>query len=497
MGPSEYYASVVLGTASLRARALALAPVVVAAALVLAAVPAHAGDPPPAPPMAPAPAASVSPTEKAADAGTPKAEAPTVEEVAIQRSVSLVPETVPVVKPVEGYFRRWMCGRDQCLAPFWKDSDLRLHLRTFYFDRHNPDASINEAWALGGWLQYTSGWFRNVFQVGATVYTSQPLYAPEDHDGTSLLAPGQDPITVLGQAYGRLRWCDLAVLTVYRQSVNDGYIGPQDNRMIPNTFEGVTLHGKVCAVEYDAGYLWDMKPRNFDHFIPMGEQAGVKGSDEGLWYGSLLWAPSDHFEGFAGDYFTPNVFNTLFLQGKAKCKVARCTKAEAGVQVTDQRSVGDETLGNFETWNFGAGARLVWDSGLTLGAAFHVTGEDANIRSPYGTWPGWLSLIETDFDRAGEKAFGVGLRYDFGKCCHPLYIPGLLAVLAYARGTDRRNPATGAGLPNTGEFDLDLTYDVQRVKGLQFRFRNAYVDSGGPDTGYQIRLIANWEVDLW
>jgi hypothetical protein len=132
--------------------------------------------------------------------------------------------------------------------------------------------------------------------------------------------------------------------------------------------------------------------------------------------------------------------------------------------------------------------------GLTLGAAFHATGEDAGIRSPYGTWPGWLSLIETDFNRANEKAVGVGLRYDFGK---RLRAPGLLAVLAYGYGTDRIDPATGASIDDTHEFDFDVTYDVPQVKGLQFRFRNAYVDTNGAQTGYQFRFIVNWEIDLF
>jgi hypothetical protein len=34
------------------------------------------------------------------------------------------------------------------------------------------------------------------------------------------------------------------------------------------------------------------------------------------------------------------------------------------------------------------------------------------------------------------------------------------------------------------------------VKGLQLRLRNAWVDAGGEQTGWQVRLIANWEIDL-
>ena len=44
--------------------------------------------------------------------------------------------------------------------------------------------------------------------------------------------------------------------------------------MTPNTFEGVTVGGKVDWVQYLAGYLWKIKPRNSDEFISMSEQAG-------------------------------------------------------------------------------------------------------------------------------------------------------------------------------------------------------------------------------
>jgi hypothetical protein len=94
------------------------------------------------------------------------------------------------------------------LPAFIRDTDLNLHFRTFYFDRINPDDSVNEAWAIGGWLEYRSGWLLgHARHWGGGGYTSQPLYAPNDKDGTTLLAAGQGGITVLGQAYGQLAVC--------------------------------------------------------------------------------------------------------------------------------------------------------------------------------------------------------------------------------------------------------------------------------------------------
>jgi hypothetical protein len=84
---------------------------------------------------------------------------------------------------------------------------------------------------------------------------------------------------VPGEAWGALRYKDYALLTGYRQLVDQRYINPQDNRMTPNTFQGVTLGGKFDWVKYLVGYLWEIKPRNSDEFISMSG-AGRRGELE-------------------------------------------------------------------------------------------------------------------------------------------------------------------------------------------------------------------------
>src|SRR5262245_15532312 len=119
------------------------------------------------------------------------------------------------------------------LAPFLRDATLTLHLRTFYYDGTQNKGTENEAWAGGGWLGYRSGWILDTFVIGATVYGSAPFYAPADKDGTFLLKPGQKGYGVLGEAYSTLRYQDYALLTGYRQLVDQGYINPSDIRMTP------------------------------------------------------------------------------------------------------------------------------------------------------------------------------------------------------------------------------------------------------------------------
>lgn len=160
------------------------------------------------------------------------------------------------------------------LPPFFRDTSLALHFRSVFFDTWKLDDSHQEAWAAGGWLAYESGWLADTLQVGATLYTSQPLYAPDDRDGTQLLKPGQQGYGVVGQAYARLRAADHTV-TLYRQALTLPYVNINDSRMTPNTFEGVVVQGRLPWLHYGVGYLTKMKPRDSDEFHPMSVVAGV------------------------------------------------------------------------------------------------------------------------------------------------------------------------------------------------------------------------------
>ena len=64
------------------------------------------------------------------------------------------------------------------LPPFLGDTDLKVHFRSYYFNRTNPDDTVNEAYALGGWIAYQSGWLFDTFAMGATLYGSAPIYTP-------------------------------------------------------------------------------------------------------------------------------------------------------------------------------------------------------------------------------------------------------------------------------------------------------------------------------
>ena len=388
------------------------------------------------------------------------------------------------------------------LPPFLRDTDLKLHWRSYYFNRENPEnSSQNEAWAFGGWLSYKSGWLFDIFGIGATLYGSAPLYAPEDKDGTALLKRGQDGYYVPGEAYAALRYQDYVLVKGYRQIVDQPYINPIDNRMTPNTFEGVTAGGKIDVVEYFAGYLWKIKPRNEDRFIPMSKQAGAASSDDGVILGSVRVTPLVGLRVTAAEQYGINTFNTVYLEGEYLRPLNEYWKLRVGVQLTDQRAVGDELVAtadktSWSTQQGGVRVQALYRE-LTLTSAFSITGSGNSIQSPWGNSPNYVLMMDRDFNRANEKAVLFGVAYDFSR----LVAQGLSATFNFAAGWDAIQPKTRASAPDQREYNL--TVDARPpwlrpafVQGWWLRVRGGVLDQEGARLGWQVRLILNWERDL-
>jgi hypothetical protein len=199
---------------------------------------------------------------------------------------------------------------------------------------------------LGGWITYQSGWLFDTFAMGATLYGSAPIYTPPDRDGTLLLQPGQNGYYIPGEAWGALRYKEYALLKGYRQQVDQGYINPQDNRMTPNTFQGITLAGKVSWLQYLAGFLWQIKPRNSDEFISMSSQAGAVNSNDGVGLFGVSVTPLEGLKIDVSNQYGVNTFNTIYAEGQYLLPLNEDWKLRFGAQITDQRAVGDALLAN-------------------------------------------------------------------------------------------------------------------------------------------------------
>jgi hypothetical protein len=87
---------------------------------------------------------------------------------------------------------------------FFRDSVLSLELRSFYRYLHDGEG-LHEAFTGGGAMGFTTGWWRDFLQLGVTGYTTQPLATPHDPGGTNLLRPNGDGLSVLGEAWAKLK----------------------------------------------------------------------------------------------------------------------------------------------------------------------------------------------------------------------------------------------------------------------------------------------------
>ena len=417
---------------------------------------------------------------------------------------SVAAEDAPPPPPAPPLERLFQPLKEQMkdLPPFFRDADVKAHFRTYYFNRTNPNDTVNEAWAFGGWLAARSGWLLDTFSIGGTLYGSAPLYAPEERDGTLLLKPGQEGYYVPGEAWAALRYQDYAVLRGYRQLVDMGYVNPQDNRMTPNTFEAVTLGGKASWVQYVTGYLWEIKKRNADTFISMSSAAGVKGQHDGVAIGGVRLTPLKNLRIDLNDAWGVNMFNTLFSEVDYLHPINDQWKVRLGAQFTDQRAVNEARVqtANERYWDTQNGAfrtQLLYQE-LTLTGAFSITASGNTIQSPWGSFPGYLSMIDQDFNRANEKAVLVGLAYDFSR----ILARGLAAYTNIVWGWDAINPSTRVRAPDQTEYDVTVDYRPPFLRpaflqGLWIRARAAVLDQeDARRTGYQFRIILNWERDL-
>lgn len=362
----------------------------------------------------------------------------------------------------------------------WADTKWDVQARTYYLGRDKYDDSESEAWALGGSAGFKTGYFRERFSFGATGYTSQELYGPEDKDGTLLLAPGQEGYTVLGEVYGEFLVNDRTRLTLGRRGLDTPYISRNDARMTPNTFELVVLQGLYGGKEggpewrVGGGYVNKIKERNSDEFVSMSEDAGApEGFERGVYTLGANYKVGDFSIG-AIDYYSDDIINIFYTEGKYAVPLGESLKLQFALQYSDQQSVGDAltTGGNdFSARQWGGKVELAWGGALFTTAYTSASG-DANMQNPWSGYPGYTSVQVEDFNRDGEDAWLLRAGYNF-KSVKGLGIYGL-----WVNGSDPEAPGQYA----RDEYDLNLQWTIADgpLKGLMMRLRYAHIDQQDP-----------------
>jgi outer membrane porin, OprD family len=419
-----------------------------------------------------------------------------------------------------GDWNRWRLEKRRAAI---EATQFLINLRTFYFDRSDFTGSEKQAWAIGGWVGVKTGYFLDHFAFGATLFTTNPIYAPEDRDGTALLEEGQNGFTVLGEWYLDIRIFDGLNINVGAKGYDTPFINRNDNRMVPNTFEAIVLQGRteldsgstdlpttpngmglakdgkevavasptpapeVAAIKYGVGYFDKIKERNENEFISMAKDAGAD-VNRGVWAAGALYEKGKFSIG-AIDYYCDDVINIAYGETKLQVPFIGDSRLKLAGQYTDQGSVGDNLLQgeSFSGHQIGLKADLPVGEALFSAAFTHAWG-NANLRNPWSGYPGYTSVQVQDFNRAGESAFLVRAGYDVP------WVDGLSAYGLAVFGTD----PDSATQFRQNEFDGNLQWAPTKgvLKGLSVRLRYAVVQQFGGDVHNltDFRAICNYEI---
>jgi len=405
--------------------------------------------------------------------------------------------------PSQAYMNEVFWNFPKETPAFFSESMLQFVGRTYYFTKDNFDGSKSQAWTGGGWVAFRSGLIDNFLGVHAAYYTSQPLFAPQDQDGTKLLAPGQNSLGMLGQLYGRVQFGDQE-FRGGRQLVDTPLINPQDNRMVPNTFEATTvvsLPDKDRNYDYAVGYIWNIKQRDSNDFIPMSEAlAGNDALNRGTAFGMVRYRPFSGLSTVFMDYQVPDFINAGFVQAEYNFQRP---KGEPnwilGANIIDQRSVGADLLTGsaFHTFQASGKAQMVY-AGWIVFVAGSITGDESKIYSPFGSKANYTDMQQSSFDNANEKAIGGSVAYDFSTEYKGTALSGLSVGAWYTRGWDAINPVTNLGIADRSELDLWIQYRPGEgpLRGLRMKMQYADVWQDGNVRSHQpeFRFIVDYTV---
>ena len=268
------------------------------------------------------------------------------------------------------------------LTPFLRDTRLNIHIRSFYFDRQRKEGKESEAWALGGSIDYASGRWKDIFQIGAVVYTSQKLYGPKEKSGAMLLKPVQEGFTTLGQAYLDAKIMEGLHFRGYRQTFNLPYVNKRDSRMVPNTFEALSVIGRdIHQIDFIVSHITKMKSRDATNFRWLSEIAGVQGEKKGMTMAGARYAFTKDLNAGIISQYGWDLWNTLYAEANYSMELTEDIAVALSAQYTDQRSVGDQLAGDFDTDVFSTQTGISC-LGNIFTFAFSTTDKSHGIRNP-------------------------------------------------------------------------------------------------------------------
>jgi hypothetical protein len=338
-----------------------------------------------------------------------------------------------------------------------------------------------------------TGWWRDSLRLGIAGYTSQPVAAPDDREGTGLLGAGGQGYWALGEAYLEARVGERTIVKGGRQELDLPFFNRNDSRMTPQSHEAIiATHDLWPSLRMGAGHVTRMRERNAEEFRPLSELADAGESNRGATLAGMRfsWAEEKGSIGVLNGSGW-DTFNTFYAESTRLWDLPGDFELNTSSQFIRQDSIGQALSGEFDTHALGGQAALSFRS-MVGSVAYTATGRDEAIRHPWGGSPSFNSVMISDFDRAGEKAWRAGLSYRFDR----LGLPGISAFANYVHGN---TPESGpAGSPDQEE--INVTVDLKPESGVfrnfWLRIRHGWNDRADGNRREDFRIILNYSKEF-
>ena len=377
------------------------------------------------------------------------------------------------------------------------ESVLTAQLRTFIRDIDRFNGQTAGATAVGGWVRFRSGRWHDNFAFRAALYMSLRVHADPGNTGpTQILAPDDGNLVSLGVLNAEAYW-KRNIFTVGAQDLNYPLVGKSDTRMIPRSFLSATGQGPLGGDwQWIGGYITRMKERDADRFVAMSRIADTSlRVNRGMIAAGVRRTGSNHrLTSGLFNYYVPDLHNMLY--GEVSVIAARGANSQLGVDVqfNDQRTVGDGLLAGspYDTRYFGARVSGSYNSWV-FALAGSAVAEGGEIVAPYGLFPGYTSLMNNDFSRAGETGWAI----TGSKVLHHV-VNGLSVFVGYGRGTGGLD-ASSATRPVRDM--VEVTFDYRPTSGpldgFWFRIRGMKAWQHGPlPNGHDLRIIGYYDIPI-
>ncbi len=392
----------------------------------------------------------------------------------------------------------------ESLYDVFKNEKASGQLRAFWYDGERDLRTNRTALTVGGILGYQTAPFYGV-QANASFFSSNGITSltqmPESGQTSNLKSDGSS-INVLGEAALSYTYED-TLIKYGRQRLNTPLTNDYYNRMLPNSFEALTLENHSNPdVTLKGAYITKWKYKDSDRFISPTENYGFH--RDIVMLGGVMKKRGNTNEVY--DYYVPDVMNALYIQSETPKFLSESSpfNISGEVQYLKENGVGDKLIKLSSTYLIGTKLGVHYGDWSFTGLFTQIG--DQSLAGTGGRYNkmGWGAFITyTDFqidgetENAGALAYGGILTHRFDKT-----FEASLKYLQIDQSDSKQssiNSLTDNPRPDSDEYNFDATY--QSTKSFRFRCRVAYIDYN-PDTTdfyknlaydeYNTRIIADY-----